>query len=450
MREKIKLTLNKISPAWRSSMIVFLAGRILYTIWSIIILYFFPTVVNNATVYGKPVLLAFDMKMEKGYVYSRDVNGNVLSFKYFAPGQITDTASHSIWSLEQGAAIRGKYAGHPLAETDYPVQNFLGMQPHSGLPLSIWQRYDTNWYLKIAQAGYAANDGSMAFLPLYPLLIRLLGSILGDDLLAALLISNIALFFGLYFLFNLTSELMDQPSAKRTLAYFVIFPTSFFLFAAYTEALFFLWVVFAFHAARKDHWVLAGFLGALAALTRMQGVLLFIPLTIIWYRNEWKERPNLLRGLPLLLIPVAFLSFQIYTGRNYATSLESHWLARTSTPWENFWLAIRSFLDASGNLLTFFNLIVAAGFLGMCIPVWKRLPLEFSLFTILVLVVPLFRTNEGEPLVSYGRYALAAFPVFMILGNWGKKAWVNRLVIYLGFPLALYFSARFLMWSWVG
>jgi hypothetical protein len=87
---------------------------------------------------------------------------------------------------------------------------------------------------------------------------------------------------------------------------------------------------------------------------------------------------------------------------------------------------------------------------NMCIPIWKRLPFEYLSYTAHVLIMPLFRLNEGEPLVSYGRYALAAFPVFMVLGNWSRKAWVNRMVIYLGFPLAMYFCAIFLMWSWVG
>jgi Mannosyltransferase (PIG-V) len=441
---------GRISPAWRSSITIFLAGRILYTIWSLVILYSFPTIVNNAAVYGKPALLAYDMKLEKGYVYSRMVDGSVLTFKYFTPGQITDDATHSIWSLEQGAAIAGKYAGRSLELTDYPAEKAFGRQPQSVLLLSLWQRYDTKWYLQIARSGYSAEDGSMAFLPVYPILIRLLGNVLGDDLLAALLISNVALFFGLVFLFDLTSAAFDQASAKRTLAYYVIFPTSFFLFAAYTEALFFLWVVLAFYSAYRKHWILAGVLGALATLTRMQGVILFIPLLLIFIRQVRKQRLSLWHGLSLVLIPCAFLAYQLFTAGNYAASLESHWLARTSTPWENFTLAFRSFLDSTGSLLTLFNLVVAIGFLGMCIPILKRLPLEYFLYTALVLVVPLFRINEGEPLVSYGRYVLAAFPVFMILGNWGKMVRINRLVIYLGFPLALTFCALFLMWSWVG
>jgi hypothetical protein len=442
--------LNSLPPAWRASIITFLAGRILYTLWSVVVLAAFPTVVNNTSAYNKPVVLAFDLKMEKGYAYSRRLDGTVLTFQYFAPGQLTDTDTHSIWSLEQGAALDGKYAGQQLASSDYTAEAAFGPQPHSSLLLELWERYDTDWYLKIAQAGYDAHDGSMAYLPLFPLLIRLLGGMVGDDLLAALLISNLALLLGLYFLYSLTSELMGPATARRTLIYFVIFPTSFFFYAAYTESVFFLWVVFAFHAARRQRWVLAGILGMLATLTRIQGVLVIAPLLFIWYRLEWKKRGSAWHVLPLLLMPLAFLAFQLYTGGNFTASLQTHWLARASLPWENFILAIRAFFEATGSSVTLFNLVVGLGFLCMCIPMWKRLPKEFFFYTALVLLVPLFRTNEDEALVSYGRYALAAFPVFMLLGCWGKKPWVNRLVVYLGLPLALYFCARFLMWSWVG
>ena len=186
---------NRLSPAWQSSLLVFLGARILFSLWSLVILSAFPTVVTNTIVYDQPAVLSFDMKAEKGFVYSRVVDGKVLSFEYYAPGQIIDTATHSIWSLEQGAAIQGTLAGKKLAGTDYPVENAFPMQPHGDSLLELWHRYDTAWYLKIAQSGYAKDDGSMAFLPLYPLLIRLFGRLFGNDLFAALLVSNISLFF---------------------------------------------------------------------------------------------------------------------------------------------------------------------------------------------------------------------------------------------------------------
>ena len=45
-----------------------------------------------------------------------------------------------------------------------------------------WERWDTVWYLKIAEHGYT-DYGSTAFLPLYPLLIRVVGTLLGGHVL---------------------------------------------------------------------------------------------------------------------------------------------------------------------------------------------------------------------------------------------------------------------------
>jgi hypothetical protein len=64
-------------------------------------------------------------------------------------------------------------------------------------------------------------------------------------------------------------------------------------------------------------------------------------------------------------------------------------------------------------------------------------------------LVPLFRMNSMQPLVSMSRYVLVLFPLFCLLGKWGQKPWVNRLIVYAGFLAALYFSAQFFSWGWV-
>jgi len=59
--------------------------------------------------------------------------------------------------------------------------------------LGIWERFDTLWYLRIAESGYDLPAG-VVFYPLYPWLIRTL-STLADPMAAALLISTVAAFF---------------------------------------------------------------------------------------------------------------------------------------------------------------------------------------------------------------------------------------------------------------
>ena len=60
--------------------------------------------------------------------------------------------------------------------------------------LSIWQRWDANWYQQIATNGYVANDGTLAFYPLYPLLARMASTFLGGQIVLAELIVSSAAF----------------------------------------------------------------------------------------------------------------------------------------------------------------------------------------------------------------------------------------------------------------
>ena len=65
--------------------------------------------------------------------------------------------------------------------------------PTSGWTMGVWQRLDTLYYLEIAVRGYSAGNGTVVFPPFYPLLIRLVGVVLGGQyLLAAIFISSVA------------------------------------------------------------------------------------------------------------------------------------------------------------------------------------------------------------------------------------------------------------------
>ena len=50
-------------------------------------------------------------------------------------------------------------------------------------------RWDSVWYLAIAHGGYDHEPARTAFFPLYPLVIRGLGFVIGSDLVAGVLIS---------------------------------------------------------------------------------------------------------------------------------------------------------------------------------------------------------------------------------------------------------------------
>lgn len=150
-------------------------------------------------------------------------------------------------------------------------------------------RWDSTWYLKIAEAGYTSADPARsAFFPLYPALIAIVSAPLGGSLLVAgLLISwGCALAF-LTLLHRTVAAARDAETATTVVRVAAFVPPAVFLSAVYTEALFLALSLGALIAARRDRWFWAGTLAAFAASCRSIGVLLVLPLVVeyLWGRR---------------------------------------------------------------------------------------------------------------------------------------------------------------------
>ena len=441
------------SPEWRFAIVAFLIVRILLSLWSLVVYSIFPVSLQNVDLFGDPVLTVFDLRTSERYVYSRQVDGKVLSFRVLDREHILDDQTGSIWSVQDGVALQGDYAGKSLRRSSHSTEEvfpYLGMQPAKNTALALWQRFDANWYLKIATQGYDGSDGSTVYFPVYPMLIRLL-SYLVHPMLAALLISNLALIGMLVLLYRLVSNRTDDSTAHRTLIYFLVFPTSFFLTATYTESLFLFFTLGSLTFASQRKWSWSILCGTLAALMRLQGVLLVFPLAYILWRETGviSLKKLTLRALPLVVIPFATLTFLGFSNLSLINTYQATLHATFVFPWENIWATISILLHGNGGIVDALNLIATLGLIGMMLPVWKKLPFEYTLYSLLMLIAPMLRMTTTQPLVSMTRYALAVFPVFIVLGMWGKNPWVNRVILYTSVLLQLYLSAQFILWGWV-
>ena len=160
--------------------------------------------------------------------------------------------------------------------------------------INNWYRWDTRWYLKIAALGYDPSDHSVSFQPLYPLVIKAVKSILGISYLSsALLVSRIFCLAVLFLLFKITKEQFKSSTvAKRTVLLLLGFPSSFFLFAGYTEALYLTLVLSCWYFYNKKKWFWAGILGCLSSVTRVQGAILTAPLLWIYLSSLIKLFPD--------------------------------------------------------------------------------------------------------------------------------------------------------------
>ena len=215
-----------------------------------------------------------------------------------------------------------------LIATGYNLQfmRVYGNAPYSWL--YVFSAWDTGYYLYLAIGWYPSKLApEWAFSPLYPGLVRLLLPLRINPLLAAWLVATIAGAVSIV-AFQKMAELYFSASraAISTVLYFLLPPVLLFSGVNYSEPLFLLASIGSWFFAKKSRFLYANVLAALCSLTRPNGLLLLIPLTIECVRGRK------LAGLAYLLIPItAFGGWLVYgyvmTGIPLASraALLMHW-----------------------------------------------------------------------------------------------------------------------------
>jgi hypothetical protein len=333
--------------------------------------------------------------------------------------------------------------------------------------LAVWGRWDAEHYLKIATDGYSGTE--MAFFPLYPLLIRMVGALTGNHLIAGLLISNVASFFGLLFFYKLVEHQYDRAVAHRATFYISIFPTAVFFSAVYSESLFLALTVASFYYIRERKWLSAGVLGFFASLTRVEGVLLAVPFLIEYLIVVFSSGPSPYQSLQntfkypvsavvrptagLALIPLGLLSYMgfLWVLRGdplYFSHVQAHWGRHLAYPWESvihsFKVMTQSHLPQavanSAIEVAFTILMVAILIAGF----WRLRP-SYSVYMALSILVPMSTSS----LMSMPRFALVLFPMFVMLALWGARASVNNAIVAFSLPILGLYTVLFADWYWV-
>jgi hypothetical protein len=341
---------------------------------------------------------------------------------------------------------------------DVALRPYLGVTPETNPWLEPWQRWDTLHYQAIAERGYGAFDIALFVPPLLPLAMHVLAPLLGGNtLLAGLFIANAAYVGALFAFLGLAQEETgDRGAARRATMYLAFFPTAFFFLAAYTESLFLLAAVLAVWATRRRRWIWAGVWGGVACLTRLPALLIVIPLIYAAWDSWRRER----RAVPWLAPSIAFVMgmiFPLYVWLGLGREPWAPFMVQAARfgggfvfPGANLLASLRLILSGGAFLTDVFDLLLLLVFLGLALPVWRRLPRVYSVFYLSFLLLYLTRQGGSEPLVGMVRYVLALFPAFLILGEAGKRAWVNRLLIYGGWAGLLFMSGGFAVWLWMG
>jgi hypothetical protein len=389
----------------------------------------------------------------------------------------------------------GSWQFDPGHLTD-PYHGYFG-----NLIVGPFARWDSVWYLTIAQHGYSGQLAKTAFFPLYPILIHAGAWIIGSDLIAGILISLVSFAIALSLLYRLTYMEFGQEVAQVAVTLVAFAPFSFYFSAVYTESLFLALTLGAVYCARTDRWAFAGILAMFAASARNSGVLLLILLALMFLYGpraasaplstwalehtprDWRQPRSWLPKYKLtpsiawlLVIPIGLFAYLGYlwhtTGTPFTTfNVETLWNHQLAGPITGTWNGIVAAFDGFRQLLhgsgrpVYWNeggdslanaginitylAFVVLGVIGV-IGAFRRLPFAYAVFALLSLLVPLSSPVVPSPFSSMPRYEMVVFPLFI----WGAYYLVKKKMVGIGIgAMAMmlgFFTMMFTTWRFIG
>jgi len=318
--------------------------------------------------------------------------------------------------------------------------------------LQIWDQWDFGYYQKIAEFGYSWNDGSLAFYPLFPWLMGFVTDLTKSYLAAGLIISGIASIAAAILLRRLVQ--LDYPAsvAMRSVWFFLIFPTAYFLHVAYSESLFLALALACILAARHERWWWAGVLGAFCWMTRGVGAVLVPTLAAEATQQYWTRRSWNRQWLWIAVVPVGFAVY-LFINWRIAGNPFAFLQTRKVSFEQSFafpWAGIRQALWAlyptprEAEMVGVQELSFAAlGFICTIIS-WIRLRPSYAMWMTACFVL-FVSVNFFQ---SIPRYTLTMFPIFILLGLLGRnRFWAGVITVWSLLLFAL-FAVLFARGEW--
>ena len=326
-----------------------------------------------------------------------------------------------------------------------------------------WHRWDTGWYVRIAGAGYAPDDGSITFMPMYPGLVAVVGSLVGDMLLGSLIVSNTACLIVLILLYHLIRvELKSRIRARYTLFALASFPTAFFLLAGYTESTFLAFAIGAWLAARRQRWWLTAVLVACAALTLMQACVFALPIAWMVFRefslsgSTRRERWTQIAGRLAAVAsgPVMVVLYNLVIGWGGLGNITDAYARvfgwRFTSPWAGINGMITHILAGQASGFDLGQLAALIFVIVLSFATLRLLPFVYQLYLWPTLIFILMPYTSRHFLIGMMRYALYFFPIFPVIGTlMVKYPRLRPVIISSGVLLQCILLVSFVHWVWI-
>ncbi|MGW1076756.1 mannosyltransferase family protein [Streptomyces sp. NPDC002537] len=332
--------------------------------------------------------------------------------------------------------------------------------------LSIWERWDWAFFQHIAEYGYfggagaagtAFPDNREAFFPGFPLVLRLLHTVVPSWALAGLLISFVAGAVAVLALARIASlSLPLKETGVHAALFLLVSPCAVFLAAGYSEALFLAFALPAWLTAKKGDWPLAASLAAFAVSVRISGLFLAAALLAQFLvahrgRHRWRSAPWLV--LPWL--PAMGYTWYLHAGTGdwmaWRHAEEHGWYRQFHPPWETW---RNTWAEAFANprapeyaVMSEAELVaVLVGVLLLALLLVRRQWPEA-----VYIGLSLWALGTSYRYMSVPRATLLWWPLWTTLAIWSmRRPWFTTVYLCLAVPLMTVLTLAFTSGRWAG
>lgn len=307
-----------------------------------------------------------------------------------------------------------------------------------GLPDMVRKlsNFDGIMYIRIATQGYSTTE--QAYFPLYPLLIRLLNSIIHNPIIAGVTISTVLGVISIFVFAKYLRHQVESKDLKWVLLALIAYPTSYYYGVMYTESLFFALLVSTLLSLHERKWLLSFLFGYLIALTRVQGIFVLIPVALlalqaIRLRERWSHYAVIALGPVLgLSTYIAYLwqsvgdpLYFIHAQESFGAHRSSHLVLLPQVIYRYFKIFLTADLSFQYFVaileFVFFtfvlSLLVYDIYLILKNKILNYQRLGLNLFSFANVIVP----SLTGTLTSIPRYTMMALSIYLVIGEIKSK-----------------------------
>lgn len=347
--------------------------------------------------------------------------------------------------------------------------------------------WDSGWYLNILNEGYDNNypeyephdymcntglghcQRNFAFFPVYPILVKGLSVLTNIPIeYSGLLISNLFFCISTILIFLIAKKVFNKKVAYYSYLVFLIFPTNYIFSAFMTESTFILFLLLSIYFSLNNKWLIAGIAAAILSGTRNTGVLVLIPMILIYLENnnyrsieyiisnfkEILKKLNIKFLISLMLAPLGLISFMLYLHFHLGdafgfVNIQDYW----DKPVDNVSILLAipysliNYKLEGALIIHLYNLAYLFGFIVLIFYSLKKKILPYSFLSIMFwLLVPMLSGS----LLALPRYMSVLFPMYLIIGVIISKYKVLRLIfIILFFIASIYLLRLYVFETWI-